>query len=177
MSKHRSKALWVVVAILLVAGLVTASCLSWPNANRLSGYAARGDVSGIEWCLRLGVDPNEPSRWGWRHEELGPTPLTSAARAGHVAAIRLLIENGADPNLRDFGGRHATPLATAAMQGQLEACRALLECGADPNVPTYPEKPGDPGGWTALDWALQAQQGDVVDLLRRHGGKEGKRRD
>jgi len=37
-------------------------------------------------------------------------------------------------------------------------------------------QPGDPGNWTALDWALQAKQSAVADLLRQYGAVEGRRR-
>jgi ankyrin repeat protein len=149
-----------------------------PDPNQLTGAAARGDLDAVRWGLRFGVDVNAPSRWGWRLENDGQTPLTAAAQHGRVEVVRLLLQNGADPNLRDHGSDnpHETPLATAAMHGRLEVCRILLEAGADPNVPTNPKQSGDPGNWTALDWALQANQPAAADLLRRHGGRESGRR-
>jgi ankyrin repeat protein len=164
------------LAIAVVTGF--AIWLWWPDANVLTGAAARGDLDRVQWCLRFGVDVNAPSRWGWHHESDGQTPLTAAAQLGRVEVVRLLLRNGADPNLRDFGSDypHETPLSTAAKHGQLEVCRILLEAGADPNVPTNPKQPGDGGNWTPLDWALQANQPAVVDLLRQHGGRESGRR-
>jgi ankyrin repeat protein len=168
-------------AVLAIPVAVVASLVLWawwPDASRLTGAAARGDLAGVRLCLRLGVDPNTPSRWGWNRENEGQTPLTAAAQFGRVQVVRLLLEAGADPNRRDFGTEfpHQTPLSTAALHGQLEVCRVLLEAGADPNLPTNPMQPGDPGSWTALDWAIEAGQAAIADLLRRHGAVEGRRR-
>jgi len=52
------------------------------------------------------------------------------ATALHLAALRLLIERGADLNRRDFPD-NATPLHFAAMHGDLETIRLLVEAGAD----------------------------------------------
>jgi ankyrin repeat protein len=170
-------ALSAATRVLLVVVTATVLWLSWPNATKLTGYAARGDVAAVRLSLRLGVNPNEPSRWGWSHEP-GQTPLTSAAQFGRVEVVRLLLANGADPNLRDFGSAFPqnTALANAAMSGHLEVCRVLLEAGADPNIATHPNQPGDPGHWTALDWALQAGHTAAADLLRQYGAVEGRRR-
>ena len=170
-------ALCAATGVLLVVVTAALLWLWWPNATKLTGYAARGDAAGVRLSLRLGVDPNEPSRWGWSHEP-GQTPLTSAAQFGRVDVVRLLLANGADPNLRDFGSEvpQNTALANAAMSGHLEVCRVLLEAGADPNIPTNPNQPGDPGNWTALDWALQAGHTATADLLRQYGGLEGRKR-
>ncbi len=164
-----------VPAALVIAFVVW---LWWPSPNKLTRYAGLGDVAGVRVCLRFGVDPNAPSRWGWHLENDGQTPLTAAAQHGQVEVVQLLLKGGADPNLRDSGPDypHETPLSTAAMHAQLEVCRVLLEAGADPNVPTNPKQPGDPGNWTALDWALQAKQSALADLLREHGGRESGRR-
>jgi len=161
-----------VPAALLIAFVVW---LWWPSPNKLTRYAERGDVAGVRLCLRFGVDANAPSRWGWNLEIDGQTPLTAAAQHGQVEVVRLLLKSGADPNLRDFGPNypHETPLAVAAMHGQLEICRILLDTGADPNIPTNPKQPDE---WTALDWALFANQPAVADLLRQHGGRESGRR-
>jgi ankyrin repeat protein len=166
------------IGLPIAAVIAFALWLWWPDANKLTGAAARGDIDGVRLYLRLGVNPNAPSRWGWHHENDGETPLTAAAQHGRVDVVRVLLRSGADPDLRDSGSDYPqqTPLATAAMHGQLEVCRILLEAGADPNVPTNPKQPGDPGSWTALDWALQADQPAVADLLRQHGGREGGRR-
>jgi ankyrin repeat protein len=166
------------IGFLVVVVIAFAVWLWWPDANTLTGAAGRGDIDGVRWGLRLGVNPNTPSRWGWRHENDGQTPLTAAAQFGRVDVVRMLLQNGADPNLRDFGPDfpHQTPLATAAMHGQLEVCRILLEAGADPNVPSSPNQPGDTGNWTALDWALQANHPAVADLLRQRGGRESRER-
>ena len=164
------------VLLVAVAGVII--WFWWPDANKLTRYASRGDVVGVRLSLTHGVDPNEPSRWGWRQESVGQTPLAAAAQFGRVDVVRLLLVNGADPNLRDSDSEfpHETPLSTAAMIGQLEVARVLLEAGADPNIPTNPKHSGDPGGWTALDWALQAKHDAVAGLLRQYGALEGRRR-
>ncbi len=110
-------------------------------------------------------------------ESRAQTPLTAAAQYGQVEVVRLLIDNGADPNLHDGGSEfpQQTPLATAAAQGHLDVCRVLLEAGANPNLPTNPNDVGAPQSWTALDWALQGGHTAVAELLRQHGAVEGGR--
>ena len=178
MTHKRRRSLVAAAVAIPVAVIVSLALWSWwPDTNKLTGAAGRGDVAGVRLCLRFGVDPNTPSRWGWNHENEGQTPLTAAAQFGRVDVVRLLLEKGADPNLRDFGPEFPgeTPLSTAAMHGQLEVCRVLLEAGADPNVRTRQMHPGDLGNWTALDWAMQANQSAIVNLLRLHGAIEGRR--
>lgn len=40
------------------------------------------------------------------------TPLVAAAAAGHAAMVKLLLERGADPELRDGNGKTAADVAT-----------------------------------------------------------------
>jgi len=173
----RNRALVAAAATLVVAAAAVL-WLTWPNSTTLTGYAARGDLAGVRRSLRLGVDPNKASRYGFRAENEGQTPLTAAAESGRKEVISLLLERGADPNLRDFGADHPhdTPLSTAARAGHADVCLVLLNAGADPNLPTHPGQPGDPGNWTALDWALQGNHTAVAALLRAHGAVESGRR-
>jgi ankyrin repeat protein len=60
----------------------------------------------------------------------GWTGLHAAARAGHVNALPLLLQHGADPNAREAGD-NTYPLHWAAAHGHLEIVRALLDAGGD----------------------------------------------
>jgi ankyrin repeat protein len=65
--------------------------------------------------------------------------LMWAAACGRTAAVRRLIELGADPSGRStFGGpshgENVTPLHLAAQDGHVETVRALLDAGADPTA-------------------------------------------
>ena len=58
------------------------------------------------------------------------TGLHTAARAGHTAAVQILLEHGADPNAREAGD-NTYPLHWAAAHGHLDTVRTLLDAGAD----------------------------------------------
>ncbi|EPS45578.1 hypothetical protein H072_455 [Dactylellina haptotyla CBS 200.50] len=60
------------------------------------------------------------------------TPLSWAAEMGHVKAIEVLLENGADINHGDLSGR--TPLLWAAMNGKSDAASVLIRHGASIDV-------------------------------------------
>ncbi len=65
------------------------------------------------------------------------TPMTEAAREGHLEIVKLLVENGADYTsvLRNPEEKHhrATPLVDAAGSGNLELVNFFLAGGADVN--------------------------------------------
>lgn len=69
--------------------------------------AERGDTSAIEALLDNGFDPNRGD------EGIGKTALHSAAVAGRVDAVRLLLARGASPAVRDREF-DSTPLVWAA---------------------------------------------------------------
>src|SRR5687768_2543966 len=75
--------------------IVTASGGS--RAGLLHLLAKRGDARAVAWLLDRGFDVNE--RWG--HWEAEVTPLHLAALHGHTPVVRLLLEAGADPAIRD----------------------------------------------------------------------------
>lgn len=115
---------------LLVAVAGIAIFLWWPDANRLTGYSIKGDIKGVRLCKRLGVDVNEPSRWGWSHGNAGETPLTAAAQNGRVDVVRYLLEHGAKINQPDGFGD--TAIINACFSGDLSLVELLVEEGGDP---------------------------------------------
>jgi hypothetical protein len=74
--------------------------------------------------------------------------------------IKKLLEEGADPNIRDGDGN--TPLHFTASKGCAEVARLLLRHGADPNAQ-------DKTGETPLHVAAYWGRVDVVRLLLEHG--------
>lgn len=84
--------------------------------------ARRGDVAAVKAFLDKGGDVNTKNQYG-------ATALSYAADKGHTELVRLLLERGADPNVRDtFYG--ASPMSWAAPNGHLEIVRLLIEKGA-----------------------------------------------
>lgn len=62
------------------------------------------------------------------------TPLHCAARLGHCTMVKILLENGADPNLSTTAGH--TPLHITAREGNLDCACALLDKEASQTVMT-----------------------------------------
>lgn len=94
-----------------------------------AAFVGRADL--LAALLDAGADANVVSGVSARH-----TPLTRIAQhhstipkhAGHIQAMRLLLERGADPNLA--AGPHAfVPLAYSAMAADQEQMAALVDAG------------------------------------------------
>lgn len=101
--------------------------------------------------------------WYW---PLGSTPLHYAASVGNLPMTKLLIEQGADVNMRDQGGN--TPLKRATQMGQLETAVWLLQNGSDPNATAT-------NGQSPLHVAVIRNRPSMVDLLLKHGADQTKK--
>ena len=88
----------------------------------------------------------------------GVTPLYLAVYNEYYDVAKLLLENGADPNLRIDG--QSTPMHAAAMTS-IEFVALLLKNGADINAV-------DEDG-TPLDAAIALRKHDVIQYLKEHG--------
>jgi ankyrin repeat protein len=78
----------------------------------------------LRLLLASGLKPNEAVG--------GTAPLLAAARERCVDAVTVLLDKGADVNVKDSDGR--TALIIAAAGGMLDVARVLLERGADMDV-------------------------------------------
>lgn len=96
--------------------------------DRLYTAAQHGDLNGIRAALEpgfLGLDRVKVDAT----DDIGRTALMAAARAGQEAAVRLLLDLGADINARDRDD--VTALFYAALGGHTDVVSALTSAGAD----------------------------------------------
>ncbi len=96
----------------------------------------KNDPKAIEDVLLSGADINATSHCDSAMQEFESyTPLGCAAKNGRTAAVKILLDKGADINQRRggyrFGNYNPTPLILAAREGHAETVKLLLERGAD----------------------------------------------
>src|SRR5262249_41233220 len=90
-------------------------------------------------------------------------PLKNAAAHGHIEIVKLLLEHGADPNLREEGiAPHGHALYSAVANRHHEIAKLLLEHGAHPNPEV--ESSAD-----ALSRAISNSDQQMIDLLCSYG--------
>ena len=126
-----------VVELLLAKG-ADADAVDDPGRTPLS-YAVEGHYQlVVQLLLAAHANPNSGSC---------DLPLTEAAYYGDMPALKLLLANGADPNISTnlqgnfggvygssaFGGGNVTPLAAAVSRQHPEAVAELIRAKADPN--------------------------------------------
>jgi ankyrin repeat protein len=109
---------------------VTAFLLYAQTATAAPIHDAAGDGNTVrlQRLINRGADVDEQDRrWG-------ETALHYAARGGHLAAARILLDHGASVDAKDQFG--TTPLIEAADEGPLDLVALLIDRGADVNATT-----------------------------------------
>ncbi len=91
----------------------------------LACYFGHYDVA--RYLVLKGADVNLPSKNGFN-----VYPIHSAAAGNYTDIVKLLIEAGAEVNVKQQAG--STPLHAAAQYGNLDMLIVLLERGAEVNV-------------------------------------------
>ena len=96
------------------------------------------------------------------------SPLHISAAEGHKDITKLLISKSANINAKNESGW--TVLHCAVVGGHKEITKQLIDKGADVNAKvTSVQNQGS----TPLDAAIETDQPEIADLLRKHGGKTG----
>ena len=110
------------LSALLFVLLLSFSAVAQSNNDDFFAAARRGDVAAVKAFLDKGVDVNAKTQYG-------ATALAYAADKGHTELVKLLLERGADPNVRDTF-YNATPMSWAAPKGHVEIAKLLIEKGS-----------------------------------------------
>jgi ankyrin repeat protein len=106
------------ITLLLV--LLTSCGMNDEKVKALIEAAGDGNVHEMSLLIDRGANVNGVALDGW-------TPLTQAAAAGQLDAVRVLLAHGADINR---AGNTVTPLHYAIFKGNLEVARFLVQNGA-----------------------------------------------
>mgnify|MGYP000535365496 CR=1 FL=1 len=116
------------------------------NESALMMAALHNQIEVATVLIERGAEVN---RKGW-------TPLHYAATRGHIAMMRLLLENSAYIDAESPNG--TTPLMMAAMYGSPEAVKVLIQAGADLNIKNQL-------GLSALDFAVRGSRQNAKELI------------
>lgn len=123
---------------------------------RLTAVVASGDVQGVLLALSAGLPVDT-------RLENGQTAFSLAVQCGHWELARVLVDSGADVNVRVQGLTMTPALLLAALAGQWEAVIAWADLATDINAQ-------DEEGVTTLTLAAASQRWDVVRTLALRGG-------
>ena len=150
--------------------------------------AKRGDLATVKYLFARGANPRfivrssgwiafdfaaahghlEVAAWLLENDNLGFGPyrggstLAAAAGKGHLSTVRLLLDNGVNPNTATNLLYGRTALMWAGCRRRADIARLLIEQGADTNQ-------RDGRGNTALDFAAGSGSKTVIRLLLDHG--------
>jgi len=113
--------------------------------------------------IERGVDIDEKERFG-ATALLGAIDSQYSGERGFVSIVKLLLENGANPNIAGYFEKN-TPLISASQFGMIEIVKLLLEYGVDPNI-------SNKNGFTPLLMAILRKDKKMIKLLKKYGAEE-----
>jgi ankyrin repeat protein len=149
-----------VVQFLLNRGLQLEHSSDMQSGSLLYHAIGHNKPRMVEFLIGRGVPVNQSSG------EFAEPPVVQACRQRKWDIAKLLLCNGADPNLSSAHNAHALNYAVRC-EGTV-ITKLLLENGAKPNSLDFEDK-------TPLDWAVENQNRVAVELLISHGASVPKR--
>jgi ankyrin repeat protein len=152
----KSRAIYFFLTVITVASVAVPSTVTAASVDELVTAVWGFDTKKVTELIDSGVDINGTNSQGTT------ALLLACSFKDNDEMIGLLLDKGADPNVR--GPRGETALGFAARYS-VKAVKMLLDKGADINAK-------DDAGWTALKWANQMKQSEVVKFLKDNGAKE-----
>jgi ankyrin repeat protein len=146
-----------------IRAMTSSELLSAERGNR----AARGSMMDLVATLALGDWPMAERLVTENPEIVEPGVLHLMSKRGDVAAVKWLLDHGADPNaLWAHWDADVTPLHLAVMHDHVDVVRVLLTAGADSTIRDS-KHDSDPLGWAEFFGRLE-----IVRLLRGHAAKK-----
>ena len=137
--------------------LLTVSRESRVEATQaLTRAAAKGNIDTVCFLLKAGLTPADAST----KNDVGNAALHCACKEGHVEIARMLVEAGADMNMRD--NFRDTALHCACNKGHVEIACMLVEAGAAVSMKNR-------GGDTALHFACVRGHVEIARMLVEAG--------
>ncbi|KAK3744481.1 hypothetical protein QZH41_012894 [Actinostola sp. cb2023] len=125
------------------------------QAKKLRESVATGNVKMVRELISGGASVNQKDPNGW-------TLLHLAASRGQERALRVLLEEGGDPLVKDSVGGF-TAMHYAAMHGRTRICRLLLDYEGLDSKKLVDARSDD--GWTSLHVAAHYGREPFVKLL------------
>ena len=135
------------------------NCLDEVGYSPLHHAARKGSIAFLKRLLNLGVDQeigNSAANW---------TPLQEAAYWGQLKVVKILLNQGSNPNHITTKGQNTLHIAAQGRYGnEGKITKTLIQVGADVNQI-------DKKGWSPLFDAAENGCFDCVNELLQHGGQ------
>lgn len=130
--------------------------------DRLFDAARSGDVSGISALLE-----QHPEKLGARDQPYEHTLLHTAAFAGHLPVVDLLLDRGIDADVREKGD-NTYPMHWAAAAGHKDIVRRLADAGGDV-VGHGDDHELEVIGWATCWDGIDQRHREIADFLVSRG--------
>ncbi len=143
-----------------IDGGVKVNAATKKGTTALKIAAHRGYTEIVEYLLKKGAEVNVEDHTGF-------SPLMAASYSGDLKSVDLIIEKGAKLDTINLDGLSALMFAT--LQNHSKVVKHLVEKGASVNIKEEKYK------FTALDWAKQVKNQEIIDTLVKAGAKIGEK--